>query len=243
MKYTAIGHGLTHNTSEFQEKQSVNKNRRSLATNDNDNLWDEGIIPYEIDNSYTGQQRKLIKQAMRHWEQSTCLKFFPRIKELDKHYVVFAKQQCGCCSFVGKQLSAMQILSMADNCMSLGMILHELGHTIGLHHEHSRPDRDKYVEVLNANIMIGEERNFAKESENNSTTLGQAYDYDSIMHYPGNGSSKRLDLDTIRPLMKINGKLPILRKRNNLSRGDIVTTNLLYHCLSTYHLSYQYTLV
>ncbi|XP_057335703.1 uncharacterized protein LOC130674404 [Microplitis mediator] len=44
---------------------------------------------------------------------------------------------------------------MADNYMSFGTILHELGHAIGFFYEHRRLDRDNYVEILEDNIMIG----------------------------------------------------------------------------------------
>lgn len=90
-----IKHDAVDNLTNFEEIQSTNKSRRSLATNDNDKLWDEGIIPYEIGENYTGQQRKLIKQAMRHWEKSTCIQFVPRTQGLDEHYLLFDKISCG----------------------------------------------------------------------------------------------------------------------------------------------------
>ncbi|XP_057336010.1 protein tolkin-like [Microplitis mediator] len=78
---------------------------------------------------------------------------------------------------------------------------------------------------------MGEESNFDKASEDESTSLGQTYDYSSIMHYASNGSAKRRHLNVLQPLMEINGETPILGQRNGLSQGDIMTANLLYHCL------------
>ncbi|CAD6223954.1 GSCOCG00005408001-RA-CDS [Cotesia congregata] len=42
-------------------------------------LWPEGRIPYIIDSSsFGGPERRLMKQAMREWERSTCIKFIDR---------------------------------------------------------------------------------------------------------------------------------------------------------------------
>ena len=36
-----------------------------------------------------------------------------------------------------------------------GNILHQIGHALGLYHEHSRPDRDSYITVVLENVMPG----------------------------------------------------------------------------------------
>ncbi|CAG0913992.1 unnamed protein product, partial [Notodromas monacha] len=44
-------------------------------------LWDYGVIPYVIDGNFSGDNEALFKQAMRHWENYTCIKFVPRESE------------------------------------------------------------------------------------------------------------------------------------------------------------------
>jgi hypothetical protein len=65
-------------------------------------------------------------------------------------------------------------------------ITHEIGHSLGLKHEHQRPDRDTYLNVntniLSPNVAAGD---FAID---NSITVypDLFYDYGSIMHYSQN---------------------------------------------------------
>ena len=67
--------------------------------------------------------------------------------------------------------------------MQVDTALHELGHSIGLHHEQNRRDRDDYIWVRSE--YMDPKYRFASDMENEEdiTNYGIAYDYGSIMHY------------------------------------------------------------
>lgn len=67
-----------------------------------------------------------------------------------------------CCSFVGRELRGAQAISIGKNCDKFGIVVHELGHVIGFWHEHTRPDRDNYIQILSENIK--ESKAFVKTS-------------------------------------------------------------------------------
>jgi hypothetical protein len=52
--------------------------------------------------------------------------------------------------------------------------------------EQSRPDRDAYVRLLTENVEPESLDQFAKREMNETTSMGYAYDYHSIMHYGDN---------------------------------------------------------
>lgn len=56
---------------------------------------------------------------------------------------------------ISRQFSIRQDVSIGNRCNSKGIIVHELLHALGFWHEQSRPDRNKYVEILWQNIRGG----------------------------------------------------------------------------------------
>lgn len=135
-----------------------------------------------------------------------------------------------CCSFLGKNGGGRQPISIGRNCEKFGIIIHELGHTIGFHHEHARRDRDKHIIINKANIISGQAYNFDLLSSTEFDEPLLPYDYNSIMHYAKNSFSKSTYLDTITPIGLLPDAHIELGQRRRLSRGDILQANLLYNC-------------
>ena len=63
------------------------------------------------------------------------------------------------------------------------IVLHMIGHSLGLWHEHNRPDRDQFVEVRWNEIRAGQSNFFRKIPDNQANSRNIPYDYLSIMHY------------------------------------------------------------
>lgn len=140
-------------------------------------LWPGGRVPYRISDSFEQSDVPIaIASAICVFnEQVKSLKWTLR-REDDIDYVEFkysARNQ----SFVGREGGRQEI--ELTNWATVGDVLHEMGHAIGLVHEHGRIDRDFYVEIRRGAIQDNQGCNFDK----NGIPLGP-YDYNSIMHYP-----------------------------------------------------------
>lgn len=117
-----------------------------------------------------------------------------------------------------------QGVELGRGCLKVGTV-HQLGHAIGFYHEHNRPDRDKYIDIVYDNIYDYYENQFQKIPEGESNTLGMVYDPASIMHYKGDAFSRNGSA-TIKP------KDPSIPFGNayELSPLDIAKANALYSC-------------
>ncbi|XP_069741942.1 tolloid-like protein 2 [Narcine bancroftii] len=213
-----------------KRRHTVASRRRvnRAATSRRERIWPGGIIPYVIGGNFTGTQKAIFKRAMRHWEKLTCVTFVERSTE--DSFVVFTYRPCGCCSFVGRRGGGPQAISIGKNCDKFGIVVHELGHVIGFWHEHTRPDRDAHVSIIRENIQPGQEYNFLKMEPEEVNSLGEMYDFGSIMHYARNTFSRGVFLDTILPQRDDLGMRPTIGQRVKLSQGDIRQARKLYRC-------------
>ncbi|XP_052381502.1 astacin-like metalloprotease toxin 5 isoform X2 [Oncorhynchus keta] len=141
-------------------------------------LWpeNEGVtsIPYKINGDLVDRKETMLA-AFKMISDQTCILFHEYTNEIN--YIEFISGS-GCASYVGFQGGA-QPLYFGRAC-NVGNLCHELMHALGLHHEHTRPDRDQYITIQWDNVVSGKEDNF-KVKEGDTQDL--PYDYDSIMHY------------------------------------------------------------
>ncbi len=149
-------------------------------------LWPLGFVPYAFDPNVTQANRDLARDAMAEWEAVANVKFVPWT--IEPHHVRFENwinpppNSGGYASFVG--VSPLPIQNIFINSWNWPTLVHEIGHCLGMIHEHMRSDRDQKVLIHFNNIdpgpTGGNSLNFMRlDSSFNPTP----YDFDSIMHY------------------------------------------------------------
>ncbi|XP_050498461.1 zinc metalloproteinase nas-14-like isoform X1 [Diabrotica virgifera virgifera] len=185
--------------------------------------WDQGIIPYQIDENITVTQKEKIHLAIATFHKYTCVTFRPAQPD-DKYRInIIHEKKKICASPVGRQPAGYQNVTLGDKCR-LGNIIHEFMHVIGFWHEQSRKDRDDHINIILDNIKEGSQRNFEKKDDIN---FGQMYDYESIMHYHSKAFTKNDNITIIPKDTSFNKKMG---QRIGLSKIDITKINLMYHC-------------
>jgi len=197
--------------------------------------WPDAIVKYCFHRDINELAREALEDGMAEWAARTCIRFQENSNNGDcpaRQTVVFQSHEKGCWAHAGYYTDVELKLNLGGGCRSKGIAMHELGHTIGFHHEHQRHDRDEYVVIQWQNI--DPDYVFAFKTKEQSLTGGYKYDLASIMHY-----SEKAFSTTGAPtiLMKNSGQGETdswgnceFGNRFHLSRGDILSTNAGYGC-------------
>nr|XP_057934506.1 hatching enzyme 1.2-like [Doryrhamphus excisus] len=178
-------------------------------------------IPYEITSDFSRSEAKFIKNILKGFKSTTCIRF---IKKKAKHndYLSFISAD-GCWSYLGRTQNKQQISLRTSGCLFTDIVQHEVLHALGFHHEHVRSDRDDNVEIHFENIQAGLENNFQISQTNN---LNTPYDFDSVMHYSRFAFSKN-NQPTITAK---DDSITTFGTATEMSDNDYARVNRLYEC-------------
>ncbi|CAG2102668.1 unnamed protein product, partial [Medioppia subpectinata] len=136
-------------------------------------LWPNGTVYYVIDDSLAKNKTKIINAMSGISKKNLCVKFKARSNEPDYVYIHTGDK---CQSKIGR-IGGKQDLQLAPNCFIGRKVTHELLHALGFNHEHSRPDRDDYVQVIMSNVKPGTEHNFEKKTMSMYKVYTKCYSY------------------------------------------------------------------
>lgn len=211
--------------SETEDEDLVVKPR--LAIDNDQNLWPQGII-YYYNTFKQNPMLNVIREAIKDIESKTCLRFKEIQQENQvKNYVyIYSGAGKGCLSNVGMQRGK-QLLSLEQpSCNTKNVAVHEILHSAGLWHMHSRPDRDNFINVYLQNVQPALRYAFDKHP---GRYIPKSFDFNSIMLYFSNAFSSN-GQDTMRK--KDGSKLVEDWNKSGMSPGDVIEIKDLYKCNS-----------
>jgi len=185
---------------------------RSLITYNDPNCgyWQNRNVYYIFAPDF--QYVTLAQQAIQEWSNKTLLNFVNSTGQGD--YIEF--QNLDMAGVLGLsnlgRVGGRQTIQIGSGATK-GTIMHEIGHALGLYHEHMRNDRDNYVTILWDNIPESMHSQFL--IPNYSQDSGQ-FDFASIMLY----SSWQGAMDATHPSMKTIDGYTFGAQRTYISDGD-----------------------
>ena len=162
-------------------------------------LWDTNKIPYRFD-KVKKVEKNQIREAMDMVEKNTCVRFneVHEISSLSRYVNITnsygpKKDGCGGCDCITGDVEWHSNKPNVDmtytgrfDCDYIWLVLHELGHVLGLEHTQRRYDRDDHI-IFNEECVSQKDRDllqFKKFEKNQLNTYNMTYNCNSMMHYP-----------------------------------------------------------
>ncbi len=196
--------------------------------------WPNAVIPYTIADSLHVDLLPRVAAAISEWESKTNIRLVKRTTEAN--YVTFRRPPDGdetCNSAIGMTGTGQQFINLARERCITSRVIHEIGHTVGLWHEHQRGDRDQFVRIHLENVEPDVRDQFIKISDRQCTDRNNAvvtcpeirvtpYDTSSRMHY----DSFNFSYNGGPTITRLDGSY--IARTDVLSANDVAGVNSLY---------------
>ncbi|MBQ0150661.1 MAG: hypothetical protein KBT08_08640 [Bacteroidales bacterium] len=192
---------------------------RAAITSDFVKYWPNHTVYYTYRQGFSGSNE--VQSAISEWENKTGLDFVYGTGR--GNYIEFSNNFEG--SYYSSSIGmsgGRQIISLYYNQIEPGVVMHEIGHAIGLFHEHCRADRDNYITICTENIIDGGIPQFEKNTFAQERTIGP-FDFGSIMLYNSSQGSR----NGLPTMLNVNG-FPFTAQIDSLSYWDAETVKAIY---------------
>lgn len=145
----------------------------------------------------------------------------------------------GCFAHLGMvstRSSGSQMINLGPGCATIGMALHQLGHTLGLTHEITRADRDLYIGLSDEEQAVhqyplssDEERFGSLPFDFLSIMMPSSFAYADLS--PSSKSSFETSPPSFAPILNHLRMIHyVMGQRMGLSEGDVLRMRDLYSC-------------
>lgn len=153
--------------------------QRSIITSSFVKYWPKHKVYYIYGSGFTGQT--IVQSAITEWQTKTGLDFVYGCGS--GNYIEFQNNvgDGNYSNSIGMK-GGKQIISLQTGGYNVGTVIHEIGHAVGLFHEHCRPDRDNYVIVNYNNVQSGKAAQFSIINTSDCV-MPVPFDFNSVMLY------------------------------------------------------------
>ena len=141
--------------------------------------WPDGIVPYTLDVSLKTEERVL--DVIDMIEERTSITFVPATIEDDGLHIAEWDRSYSEAS-IGYVPGAEHSIMLHSHTQKW-VIYHEIFHSLGMRHEHTRPDRNEHIKVNWDNIDPDFQHDFYINDHHLYDIEEYPYETRSIMHY------------------------------------------------------------
>ena len=191
-------------------------------------LWPDGIVTYCWNGNFPDSLKTTVQHAFDMWQNYGDIEFVEGQCGGYVYEIKLDEEVSAAASTVGYQKKSVLKINPGIRSSFYGILLHEVGHCLGLLHEHQHPERDQYISLVNEHFqteILNSDRfreNFDKVNDIEAITF-LPYDYESIMHYAKSvWGEKDEDGNVLNTIEVLDSNfIHIVGQRSSLSQGDI----------------------
>lgn len=221
---------------ELEKYNEINPNIKTKGTIDrNARSWANKKVYYTFNSNVTAQFKNEINKAINEWRKQSGLEFIERTNQTN--YIEFILGDDGSYSQVGC-VGGRQYINLDKSWADSGTAMHEIGHAIGLLHEHqSWIYHDNPMSPLKFkwdNITENWKKHYAKTNSTHDTFSNGMYDpnhpINSLMIY-GSFAGAGVSIDQKKPVMiyaKFGVEMTFKAQRSYLSISDRIAVAKKY---------------